>query len=180
MEDGKPGTLHNILQQLHIIEDAALVIALFILIMLSFSQIVLRNFFYTGIFWGDAALRYLVLWVGLLGAMAATRDDNHITIDIVSRFLSPRLCSGIRIITDSATVIITGALTYASVVFILDELEAGTKAFSCVPTWLAELVFPVAFMIITFRYMIYLSIHIYEAVTGRVKVEESMMEDDLS
>ena len=33
------------------------------MILIAFSQIVLRNFFDTGIAWGDALVRYLVVWV---------------------------------------------------------------------------------------------------------------------
>lgn len=169
MDKKKSNILYQIFKHLHFIEDSTLVAALFILILLSSSQIVLRNFFATSLLWGDAAARYLILWISLLGAMAATRDNNHITIDIISRFVSPRWNSFVRVITDSATMIITGILTYASVIFIKGELAAGTKAFGYIPAWIAGLIFPVAFFVITVRFAVYLSFHIYEAVTGNIQ-----------
>ncbi len=172
--------LNNLLKKLHTIEDAALVSALAILILISFSQIVMRNLFSSGFLWGDAASRYLVLWVGLLGAMAATRDDNHITIDIISRFATTRLKSVFRVITDLATAFITGILTYASFVFIKDELSSGMMAFGFVPTWIAEIIFPVAFGVISLRYSIYMLIHLNEAITGRIHANNSGAEENLS
>ena len=71
----------------HFVENSALVVSLATMLILAISQIVLRNFFDTGIFWADSFMRLLVLWVALLGAMVATREQNHINIDAVSRYL---------------------------------------------------------------------------------------------
>ena len=40
----------------------------------------LRNFFSIGFAWGDGLTRLAVLWLGLLGALAASRDGRHITM----------------------------------------------------------------------------------------------------
>ena len=132
----------------------------------------MRNFFATGLFWGDAAGRYLVLWVGLLGAMAATRDDNHISIDIISRYSSEKIKPLIRMITDSATAFICGLLTYSAVIFIRDEMSSGIDAFASVPTWIAGIILPAAFGIICVRYLVYLVKHTIEAVNVLNKNKE--------
>ena len=72
------------------IEDGLLVLLLAAMIGLAGTQILLRNVLDTGLGWGDPLLRVTVMWIGLLGAMAASRDDNHITIDLVSRILKGR------------------------------------------------------------------------------------------
>ena len=168
----RPISHQNLLKHLHRIEDVMLIAALLSMIFITFGQIVLRNMFSTSFLWGDGAARYLVLWVALLGAMVATRDDNHITIDILSKFLPTQWGAGIRIITDALTAIITGVLTYASVIFLRDELSAGTLAFGTVPTWVAESIFPVAFMIITVRYVIFCFIHIQKVISGQTQGED--------
>ena len=40
--------------------------------------------------WAETFLRVLVLWIGLAGAMAASREHRRISIDILSRFLQPQ------------------------------------------------------------------------------------------
>jgi TRAP-type C4-dicarboxylate transport system permease small subunit len=157
-------------------EDAMLVLALSILIIISFSQIILREFFTTGIFWGEAASRYLVLWVGLLGAMVATRNDNHITIDIVSKYASPSINSAIRIITDLFTAAVTFILTYYSVEFIKNDMTSNMTAFASVPSWVAGMIIPVAFGVICARYILYSVTHIHMAVTGKFKEEDRPVE----
>ena len=56
------------------------------MIVLAIYQILSRNLFSEGVVWIDPLLRTLVLWVGLTGAVVATRTDNHIRIDIFSKY----------------------------------------------------------------------------------------------
>ncbi|NVM57446.1 MAG: TRAP transporter small permease subunit, partial [Desulfobacterales bacterium] len=69
------------------LEDTFLVSLLSFMIGLAFLQIVLRDFFSTGLLWADPLLKNLVIWVGLVGASIATREDKHITIDVIPRVL---------------------------------------------------------------------------------------------
>jgi len=38
--------------------------------------------------WADPLLRIMVLWLGMIGATVASRDNRHIHIDLVSHFFS--------------------------------------------------------------------------------------------
>ena len=57
-------------------ETFLLLFFLFTAIFLASTQIFLRNFFDTGIVWADSALRILVLWIGMIGAMFASRNKK--------------------------------------------------------------------------------------------------------
>ena len=61
--------------------NALLVALLGFLIVFSFAQIVLRNVFSIGVTWGDGLTRVIVLWLALLGALAASRDGRHIRMN---------------------------------------------------------------------------------------------------
>ena len=65
------------------IEKYLLVLLLSLMIVLAFLQIVLRNFFETGLSWGDVLVRYLVLWVAFIGAALATKEGRHINMEIL-------------------------------------------------------------------------------------------------
>ncbi|MDZ7685875.1 MAG: TRAP transporter small permease subunit [Gammaproteobacteria bacterium] len=75
---------------LHYIEDGALIAALVSMLSMALLQIVLRNFFGTSLLWIEPFVRILVLWIAVLGAMVATRQGNHISIDVVARYV-PRV-----------------------------------------------------------------------------------------
>ncbi len=124
-------------------------------ILLASSQIFLRNFFDSGIFWADSALRILVLWIGMIGAMFASRKKKHIRIDILSHYLPPKLQHNIWRITELITAIVCGIVAYYSIQFIQYEYEDGLIAFANVPVWLCETIIPVAFIVMALRYMCY-------------------------
>ena len=68
-------------------------------------------------------IRIVVLWAGLLGAMVATRQNNHITIDVLTRYLSSRSKAAVH----SVTLFFTGLLClltgYYSFQFVQIERE---------------------------------------------------------
>lgn len=124
-------------------------------ILLASTQILLRNFFDSGIFWADSALRILVLWIGMTGAMFASRHRKHIRIDILSHYLPMKIRDNIWRVTELITAIVCGIVAYYSIGFIQYEYEDGLIAFANVPVWLCEAIIPVAFIVIALRYFVY-------------------------
>lgn len=124
-------------------------------VFLASIQIFLRNFFDTGIVWADSALRILVLWIGMIGAMFASRNKKHIRIDVLSHYLPVHLRNNIWRITELITAIVCGIVAYYSIKFIQYEYADGTIAFANVPVWLCETIIPIAFSIMSLRYFVY-------------------------
>jgi TRAP-type C4-dicarboxylate transport system permease small subunit len=134
------------------VEQVLVATLLSAMIAVAFLQIVLRNFFATGIDWGDALVRYLVVWVGFMGAAVATREGKHITIDVVSRWITGRGNRYIQIISHFFSAIICGLLTLAAVKFIRFEAQMGSSALLGLPVWVPELIIPATFGVMTLRY----------------------------
>lgn len=146
--------LDRALRALHMLEDALLVGLLLTMVGLAVTQIVLRNGFDGGFLWADTSLRVLVLWIGLVGAMAASREHRHISIDILGRFL-PRAAAKIAtIFTALFTAAVCAALAWYSFDFVKVEYEAPSMAFGNVPTWVCESIMPIAFTVIGLRYLL--------------------------
>ena len=80
----------RLLAGIRFVESGLLVLLLSTMILLAAYQVVARNFFDTGILWGDALVRVLVLWVTFIGATIASRNDEHIRIDLLTRFTGER------------------------------------------------------------------------------------------
>ena len=74
-----------LIRALHRIEDSILVLLLLSMIVLAGVDILARLLFGGGIVWVTPLLRVMVLWVGLAGALVATRSREHIAIDLISR-----------------------------------------------------------------------------------------------
>lgn len=134
------------------VEKTLIAVLLTAMILLAFSQIVLRNFFATGIDWGDSMVRNLVVWVGFIGAAVAVREGKHITIDILSHWVSGAAGRIIQSISHLISALICGLLTWAGIKFIVYEAQMGSTSFFELPVWIPELIIPVTFGLMTLRY----------------------------
>ena len=134
------------------VEQTLLVILLSLMIFIAFLQIVLRNIFATGLSWGDPLVRNLVLWVGFIGAALATREGKHINIDVVSQWMPALGKRLVEIITHLFSSFICVLLCYASLKFIKNEAQMGNIIFSRIPTWVPQIILPVTFGLMAFRF----------------------------
>jgi len=134
------------------VEQALLVIFLSLMIFTAFLQIILRNFFATGLTWGDSLVRNLVLWVGFMGAALATREGKHINIDVVSRWMPWLAKAFIEFITHLFSFLICGLLTFAALKFMKNEALMGNVVFLGIPAWIPEIILPVTFGLMAFRF----------------------------
>lgn len=157
--------MNRTLRILGTVEDAILAIVLGAMIVLASLQIVLRNVFDTGLSWADPMLRVSVLWIGMLGAMAATRDDRQISIDAMSRFLPNHWGARVRILTDIFTAAVAGFFSWHAARLVIEDHASGMTAFAWVPVWVCELILPVAMAIISIRYAIYAWKHLREVLS---------------
>jgi TRAP-type C4-dicarboxylate transport system permease small subunit len=135
------------------VEQILIVVLLSALILFAFSQIILRNFFSTGIAWGDALVRSLVLWTGFIGATIATREGKHICIDVVSRWLPPQGKRAVAIIIHAFSFLVCCFLTFAALKFIHNESQIKSVIFLGIPSWVLESILPVTFTIMALRYL---------------------------
>ena len=133
-----------------------LAMILLLMVVIATTQIVLRNFFDLGLIWADPLLRVMLLWLGLLGAVAASHDDKHISIDLLSKFLSKRWLPWTRMITSFFTALICILVAFHSARFVVDEFIYKTPSTIAlgIQAWMIELIIPLAFTLIALRYFL--------------------------
>ncbi len=134
------------------VEQILIVTFLSFMILVAFLQIVLRNFFFTGLDWGDSFLRNLVLWIGFIGATLATKEGKHINIDIVARWLPSLGRNIVMRITHLFSFSVCCLLTYAALKFIRNEVQMGNRTLLNIPIWIPEMILPLTFGLMTFRF----------------------------
>jgi len=151
----KTNVLPRVVSLVQKVEDYILIGLLLIMITMAVLQIFLRNFFDSGIVWGDSLVRVLVLWIGLVGAMIASRTDNHISIDILSRYLPSEIKRFTSLATHVFTTVVTALMAWFSLEFVRMEMGANLTAFANVPAWVCESIIPIAFGVISIRYALF-------------------------
>lgn len=156
MNDAPRGALQRAAQSLQRIEEWLLAILVLVLVVLAGAQIILRNFFDTGLAWADPALRVLVVWTAMLGALAAVRDDKHIAIDLLQRFLPPRAQRAARAVAFGFAALICAAMAWFTLGLVGidygDAASGAAKTIAGMPAWLLESILPVGFALMALRF----------------------------
>lgn len=161
MHPDLPRPIARALRALSAIEDSLLVFILVALIVMAGAQILLRNVFGAGVSDMDSLARLMVLWLGMFGAVVASRKKKHINVDV----LSPRLPKKARTLVAIGMDIFTAGISlviaiFSSSLFVI-EWQSGVTVFASVPSWLAVAILPVAFGLISFHYVLHVIDGIY-------------------
>lgn len=146
----------RLIRVLHGLESALLAALLAAMIGVAAYQVIGRNLFDGGLVWGDGLVRVLVLWVTLLGAMVASRRDEHIRMDVVARFLEPGRQRLLRRLTSAFTVAVCALFAYHSARFVWYDYQDGVIAFASVPAWWCESIIPIGAAVMTLRYLLHM------------------------
>lgn len=136
-------------------EDAVLVLILTTMILLAAGQIILRNFMDIGFIWADEMLRMLVLWLAVAGAVAASRNDKHINIDVLNRFLPDRFALLVKVLVHLFTAVVCGFVAWHSLAFVQMSREFEDVLLGNIPAWILQAVLPVGFGLIAWRYSLF-------------------------
>lgn len=136
------------------LERVLLITVLLTMITLAVVQIVLRNFFEMSFFWIDPFNRMLVLWLAILGAMVATREREHIAIDVLRHYSGQLWFAWMRRVTSVISAVLCGLMAYHSSRFVYEEYVYQTTTFSDLPAWPFELVMPIGFFVMALRFTV--------------------------
>ncbi len=150
--------LRRTLAGLHRLEDLLIVLVVMLMVGLAVVQIGLRNFAGTSLIWVEPFLQNAVLWIGLLGAMIASRRDEHIRIDLASTLLPERWLPWLTGVVDLFTAAICALVAWHSVGFVLEERQYGAPGIGAVPSWLLQAVIPFGFTVMGLRYLVLFSL----------------------
>ena len=148
-------TLEGFFSFLGRVEVAVVALLLFSLIFFGCLQIVLRNFFHSGIVWADPLMRHVVLWLGCFGGMMATSKMRHINIDVLTRVLPERFQGARDRIVNLVTALATSVLGFAALKLVIDERAFGETDFLGIGVWQLQTILPIAFFVISYRSLVH-------------------------
>ena len=145
-------TLHAIDQVITRVVNAAIVVLFLLMLGIAAAQVVLRYFFQSGISWGDPAARTLVLWVGFLGGILATGNNQHFHLDVITRFLPGRFQVWFFRLSNLFGAAVCFFLARASISFL--GFEHDSRTFLNLPLVLVDLIIPLGFCLMMVRYAV--------------------------
>jgi TRAP-type C4-dicarboxylate transport system permease small subunit len=108
--------------------------------------------FSTALQWSDGLVRLGVLWIALIGAVAASRDQKHIAIDVAPRLFGAKWQAPIAVVRFVVTAVVCGLLAWFSLRFVRDSREFGDVLLADLPAWWFQLILPIGFGLMAYRY----------------------------
>lgn len=165
------------LKRLHQFEDAVLASLALLLVGLAGLQIAARWHVIAqflpdgGIPWADSVLKSTVLWLAMLGALTAARDDKHLGMDALVHVLTPNAKRAVRALAFVFAAGVSGYVAYYGYEFVLLERDSPSDSNSVIPGWIVAAIFPIAFLGMSLRFFL----HAYKAAQGSSQTSEPIM-----
>jgi C4-dicarboxylate transporter, DctQ subunit len=158
--------LNNIIDKLSRLESSLIIILLGVMVILAFLQVILRNLFSFGFLWADPLLRYMVMWVGFLGAVIATREEKHFGVDFLTRYFSQRFLHGTKIFVDSFAAVVAFLLMRAAYQFLMEGIGAEEKDIFELPRRIYFAIIPLGFGLIGLHFVFNIIRHIHNLISN--------------
>lgn len=136
-------------------EDVLVGLFMTSVIFISVGQILCRWLHINGMVWSDGFMRYSVLWIAMLGAAIATRESQHITVEIPSLFIKGRWINLYKGLVSTIATLVSVLLLIASWNYWHEEMEMEQMAFASVSTGMAISIMPYCFTIISLRFLLH-------------------------
>jgi TRAP-type C4-dicarboxylate transport system permease small subunit len=129
---------------------------LFLAVMLGISglQVIMRNFFRSGVIWFDPLVRTLVLWVAFLGALTATSHARHLHIDVLHRALPPRIANPVGRLLSVLSALCCALLANGSYVYLSEEYGHASSPFLGIPSWATQSILLWGFALLAYRFLV--------------------------
>jgi TRAP-type C4-dicarboxylate transport system permease small subunit len=152
--------LRNFLQRLEragkLAENLALLVLLGTMIGVSVFQIINRQLL-DGSFslaWADELVKMIVLWLAMVGSIAACRDNKHIRIDLITHVLKGTIVTWIKVVVDLFAAAVCAVIAWQAWRFINEERTWGDIFLGDIPLWIAHAIVPLAFALVSYRFLV--------------------------
>ena len=135
------------------LEEWFMAAALAFMTLLTFIQVVLREFG-TGWVWSLEATTYTFAWLVLVGMSYGVRTKSHIAVDIVSRKLPPVMRRVMALAAVALCLLYCGFMFYGGSIFVDRLMALGNNARDIpLPRWALTSIMPVAFTLLAYRFL---------------------------
>jgi C4-dicarboxylate transporter, DctQ subunit len=164
------------LKRLHQLEDGILAALALSLVGLAALQIAARWHIVAqflpdgGIPWADSILKTTVLWLAMLGALTATREEKHLGMDALLHVLRPSAKKAARALAFLFAAVVAGYVAHAGYDYMLLERESPSDANSVISGWIVALIYPICFSGMALRF----ALHAFSALRSNAAAEAAL------
>ncbi len=154
------------------LETILLVSILMAMMLVAVGQIVMREGFGTGFGWADELVRLMVLWLAMIGSIAACRENRHIRIDALSHVMPDIAVDLIRILVDVFAAVICAVVAFQAWRYLQIEIEYDDTVLVDTPAWIAHSIMPAAFALMAYRFLVGALQQVSDLLFGKAEAVE--------
>jgi TRAP-type C4-dicarboxylate transport system permease small subunit len=147
------------------LEKWLIVLFLSLMLLFTFVQVLLRglythahiqwaNDWMAQMSWSEPFARLLVMWLAFLGASLLTGDGKHIKIDLFTTVMPRKWSSARDFVLSVACLGVCAVLFKVCLDYIALERAYGGAMFLQVPNWVGQIILPVGFGAMSFRFLL--------------------------
>ncbi len=117
-------------------------------------QIILRNVWRTGLPWAESLLGMALLWMTLLGALAASGLGRHLAIDLFAALVPRRVRAWTVRATSLFAMVVCVFLAHAAGRYVTFQQDMPVTELLGQPYWKYYQIIPLAFWLMSVRFLI--------------------------
>jgi len=134
------------------LEEAFIALALSLMTLLTFIQVVLRYAFHSGLVWSLEATSYTFGWLVVVGMAYGVRTRSHIAVDLVTRALVPAARRAVATGALLLSLAYCGLMAWGSIRFVAGLARLGHDAQDIpLPRWALASILPLGFALLALR-----------------------------
>lgn len=133
------------------LENALALVAMSGIVLIPLLEIALRKFLATGIPGAAPFAQHLTMWVGLLGAAIAARDGKLLSLATGEFLAHSQTAHVARWLSSTAGAAISAIFTVGAVNLVQLDMVEDLEIAAGIRVWMADLIMPAAFALITAR-----------------------------
>lgn len=140
-----------------LIENFFLTIATMVILFAASTQVLGRLLFHQSYLWSDVLTQNLVLWVAMMGASLATREEKHIRIDALLKLFKGKMLHLANLLALLFCLAVGLLLLKASYLFVVEKMNMGETIgeLGNIPVWWTVMIMPIGFACINFRFFLH-------------------------
>ena len=152
-------------------ERIILTAALSVMVIFVFFDVVNRHlhFFGNSFVWAKEVARFMMIWVGFVGASIATKNREHLNVGLREKLFPPHILRWVKILADFIAAVVTLFFAYLGYRFVMDSIEFQEVSMALkFPLWIVRTIIPVSLLIIFCRFFGQMLIRVREILSKKV------------